>query len=717
MKRKLKTSRDMSIIASREATKMKNRLYQAILSSVSLLAIVTACSDDDFYMTKDQEAMMGTAVKFNIGISDKFVTRTSYRSDGSFNEDDLITIFRQYSNDGGKTFDESTVGYRVYSYQPKTVSGMNVALNTQWKVKVGKIGYEPSRGTFTQTEADSLTWDDGRTVRFGGWALSNLSGCLNNGSWSSFYPDFTVAGWVTASGPTHDIPLSLKHLGCRIAILPKSGNQIAKVEVSTDYKDYMRSDNADSQEDDEADICTEEEARKRVAAVEAVYDKMCMPGGVDFSTGLKAMSKAYYDSHSNASTIERDEDQSAMITFGTKSAEELTSLAVRPLFNYNNNNQYLVTIPHDMSSENAGDQLTLPSYTRFRVYMRDVNNGDKNTSGYEGTYHIFALNDIKGADGNAKFSDGMPLAAGYSYEFTVGYLYNRLVVTMNNSLSWTEQDLAQAYLNDKQQTSATYDYSWWTSAIDKSIQSVMESSANAYNPIFNINSVDDFIGFVRLVNGVAGQPTASYTLERGDEYEDESSTSVLNKSWKWYKVEGGKKTEITKAEAEQDGFVFYHVYHPADGDNAAYYEEVVLDGAYSFYSNLVNRKFTVNLTADLDLNDYKLDCIGDTQDHSFLGVFNGNFHTISNVYCPSGYLFGYAGQAHADAASAGTGAVISNLIVESDHPLTILKNGTGMKMLGIRMTADNYNSALADELLVPATSWVVAIQAMPMLVW
>ncbi len=684
---------------------MKIRLYQTILSSVAFLAIATACNDDDFYMTKEQEAMIGSAVNFSTSISDPFSSRTTYYHNGSFNEDDMITIYRQYSNDGGQTFDDATVGYRVYSYQSKTMSGMNVALNTQWRVKVGKIGYEPSRSTFTQTEADSLTWDDGRTVRFGGWALSNLSGCLSNGSWGSFYPDFTMAGWVTASGPTRDIPLSLKHLGCRIAIVPKSGNQIAKVEVSTDYEDYMRTDNADSKADDEADICTEEEARARAAAVKAVYNKMCMPGGIDFATGLKAMSKAYYDSHSNVSTIEREEDQAEMITFGTKSADELSTQALRPIFNYNNERQYFITIPHDMSTENAGDRLTLPSYTRFRVYIRDVNNGDKNTSGYEGTFHIFALNDIKGADGTAAFADGLPLAAGYSYEFTVGYLYNRLTVTMTNNLSWAQQDLDRAYLDDKQQTTATYDYSWWTSAIDESIRSVMQSSANAYNPLFNISNVDDFIGFIRLVNGVAGQNTASYTLERGEEYEDETSTDILSKHWKWYKVEDGKKTEITKEEAEQDGFVFYHVYHPADGDNAAYYEEVVLDGAYSFYSNLVNRKFTVNLMADIDLNDYKLDNIGDTEDNSFLGVFNGNFHTISNVYCPSGYLFGYAGQAHADAASAGSGAVISNLVVESDHKLTILKKGTAVKMLGIRMMAENYKSAFADELL--GTSYLV----------
>ncbi len=684
---------------------MKTRLLKAILPSIAILAIATACSDDDFYMTKEQEAMLGTAVNFNASISDPFMSRTSYNHDGKFNENDLITIYREYSNDNGQTFDESTLGYRVYSYQPKTVSGTGVSINTQWKVQVGKIGYEPDRGTFTQTEADSLTWDDGRTVRFRAWSLSNLSGCLGNGSWGSFYPDFTMANWITASGPTRDIPLSLKHLGCRIAITPKSGNQLYKVEVSTDYKDYMRIDNADSKEDDEADICSEEEARKRAEAVQAVYNKMCMPGGVDFSTGLKAMSKAYYNSHSNVSTIEQADDQAAMIEFGSKSADELTSLAVRPVFNNNNNNQYLITIPHDMSTENAGDRLTLPSYTRFRVYIRDVNNGDKNTPTYEGTYHIFALNDIKDDAGNETFADGLPLAAGYSYQFSVGYLYNRLVVTMTNTLSWTEQDLAQAYLDDKQQTTANYDYSWWTDAIDAAISRVLESSANSYNPVFSISSEEDFIGFIRLVNGVAGQNTASYTLERGEEYIDETSTSNLNKRWKWYKVVDGKKTEITKEEAEQDGFVFYHVYHPADGDNVAYYEEVVLDGAYSFYSNLVNRKFNVNLTADLDLNDVKLDNVGDSEEHSFLGIFNGNFHTISNVYVPGGYLFGYVGQAQADAASAGVGAVISNVVISSDHPLTVLKKGTSVKMLGIRMTAENYKAALADELL--GTSYVV----------
>ncbi len=679
---------------------MRIKLYQTVLSFMAMLAVAAACNQEDFLpTTEEQQKLLGTAVNFNASISDSFASRTTYRKDGSFNENDLITIYRQYSNDNGNTFDEENEGYRVYSYQPKNLSGMNVSLNTQWKVQAGKIGYETSKGAFTQTAADSLTWEDGRTVRFRAWALSNMSRCLSNGSWSLFYPDFTMSGWITASGPTHDIPLTLKHLGCRIAVIPKSGNQIYKVEFATDYLDYMRTDNADSDEDDQLDICTEEEARKRAEAVKAVYNKMCMPGGIDFSTGLKAMSKTYYNSHSNVSTIEQTEDQAAMITFNTKSANEIETLAVRPVFNINDNNQYFITIPHDISTDNAGERLTLPSYTRFRVYIRDVNNGDKNTSGYEGTYHILALNDIKDGSGNETFADGLPMVAGYSYEFTVGYLYNGLTVTMNNNFSWTEQDLEKAYLDDKQQTTPTPDYSWWTEAIDQSISNVIQSSANSFDPEFTISSVEDFLGFIRLVNGVAGQNTASYTLERGEEYEDESSTSVLDKRWKWYKVEGEKRTEITKEEAEQDGFVFYHAYHPADGDNTAYYEEVVLNGAYSFYSNLVNRKFKVNLTTDLDLNDLKLDNIGDAENHSFSGIFNGNSHTLSNVYVPNGYLFGYAGQAHEDASSGSKGAIISNLAISSTHPLSILNKGTDVKILGIRLTAPNYQSALAEELL------------------
>ncbi len=615
-----------------------------------------------------------------------------------------MTIYREYSSDGGKTFDESTLGYRVYSYQPKTVSGTSIAVNTEWKVVAGKEGYEKSE-YFTQTAADSLTWDNSQTVRFRAWALSNLSNCLNNNSWDSFYPDFTKSDWVTATGPTVNIPLQLKHLACRFSIVPMSGNQITKVEICTEKEDYMYKDNADTEDKDKADMCSDEEATKRAAAVKAAYNRLCTPGGVDFETGLKALSNTYQE-NGKVSDIEKAESQAQMIAFGTLTADELAEQAVHPSFHNNNGNQYFIAIPHDISSETEtqGERLSLPYYTRFRVYLRDVNSGDKEgTAGYEGGYHILALNDITDDGGEKKFTKGgggLQMIAGYSYQLKVGYKYGSLQVKMENSLSWNEQDAEAANLIDQQQTMpSASSYTWWKDAIDESIQNVVSGSERAFNPVFNISSADEFIEFIKLVNGTAATAhTSDYTLERGEEYTDETVTSGLTKKWKWYKVVGETKTEITKDDAEADGFVFYHAYHPADGDNQAYYEEKVLDAPYSFYSTLVNRKFKVNITADIDLQDLPLSTIADAQAHPFLGILDGNFHTLSNVYMADGYLFDYAGKGTDDMGSNGNGAVVSNLVIKSEHPICIVKSGTQMKLLGIRLLAPSNKSAFAETL-------------------
>lgn len=683
---------------------MRKMIYRHWLLLMAVALGCASCSDDDSdKLSADQQALVGKAVNFSASIADAFATRTTYNATGVFNHDDLMTIYRQYYDEDTKSFDESTEGYRVYSYQPKTVSGTSVFVNTEWKVKAGKTGYEPAKGTFTQTDADSLTWESGQTVRFRAWALSNLSGCLNNGSWDSFYPDFTKSDWVTATGPTVNIPLQLKHLACRISIVPKSGNQIAKVELATDPSDYVYNDNADTSEEDEADKWAD--AVGKAAAVKAAFDKLCMPGGIDFTTGLKALSKTYRENGS-VSNIETQAAQDQMITFGTKTLAELAEQAVRPAFHYNNGNQYLLAIPHDISNESTqGDRLTLPYYTRFRVYLRDVNNGDKNTSDYEGGYHILALNDITDASGSKMFTEdngGLQLIAGYSYQFQVGYKYGNLTVTMDNSFSWNQQDLETASLNDRQTEQATNEtpYKWWKDAIDTSIASVLSGTeSGGFNPVFNITNEAEFLEFIKLVNGTAATAhTADYTLERGEESVDETVNGNMNKQWKWYKVVGDTKTEITKAEAEADGFVFYHDYHPADGDNAAYYEELVLDAPYSFYSMLVNRKFQVNLTADLDLNDWSLTAVAASESHPFLGLFDGNFHTLSNVYMPGGYLFGYVGNGTENMGSNGNGAVISHLVIKSEHPVCVVKEGTQVKMLGIRLLAPSNQSAFAETL-------------------
>ncbi|MGN1263561.1 MAG: hypothetical protein ACI4TW_05945 [Prevotella sp.] len=525
-------------------------------------------------------------------------------------------------------------------------------------------------------------------------------------------PDFFMSSWVTASGPSSDIPLTLRHLGCRIVVEPLSGNRLYSVEISTDYKDYMRDDNADTEDNDIADKCTEDEARQRAEAVEAVLKKMCMPGGVDFETGLKAMSNAYRESHADIKTLEARQDQQEMITFGTLYADEIVTQALRPEFITNNGNRYLVTIPHDMSTEHAGERLTLPSFTRFRIYISDVNNGDVGTSGYEGTYHILALDDIlkvdnngntiKGEDGKdvKMFPEGMPLIAGYSYRFRMGYRYKTLQILPDNNFLWTDQDLEARSLTDEVQAepvNAT-PYKWWKDAIDNSIADVLSSSETSFSPVFKITNVAEFLEFIRLVNGTAYNPTPEFKIIRGDRYTDESAEKITYK-WKWYrqKEDGTPGDEITKEEAEAAGYIFYHSYYPAEGDNAAHYVENYLDAPYSFYSNLVNRKFKVVIDADLDCHDIPMPTIGSAE-APFLGIFDGQNHLISNLLMDSGYLFDYVGCAHENTASAAKGAVVSNIKLQSEHPICIVKTGKDVKILGIDLQSPSYKAAFAEEL-------------------
>ena len=81
----------------------------------ALLALFTACTDDDSLdtLSAEQRQLIGRAVNFDASIADAFSTRATYVNDGSFNEGDIITIYRQYSEDG-KTFAD-TKDYRVYN--------------------------------------------------------------------------------------------------------------------------------------------------------------------------------------------------------------------------------------------------------------------------------------------------------------------------------------------------------------------------------------------------------------------------------------------------------------------------------------------------------------------------------------------------------------------------------------------------------------------------
>ena len=674
---------------------------------ITALTILSACSADDDLLnpiTGEQKSLLGRAVNFNTSIADAFTSRATYNSDGRFNEGDLMTIYRQYSNDNGETFDSENEVYRVYYFKVHRAGNTGIQLKSEWAVKPGQLGSDgkgadipESRRLFTQTEADSLTWDNGKTVRFRAWSLSNLSGNNENGSNKSFYPDFTISEWVHASGPTLSIPLILRHIGCRMGFSPYLGNEITKVEICLDKEDYMRSDNADSATDDESDSMSEERAQAVAEEVTRVYNSMCMPGGIDLDNyRLKALTKEYY-SGGDFKNIISEENQGKMIDFASKTPEEIEQLAQRPLFAGNNGNYYSIAIPHDMSNGTfSGDVIILPPETRFRIYLKDVNNGDGNTS-EESKYHIFSLSDIKNGIGEAVFADGMKLYAGYSYMFTVGYHYGQFKVDASTSFSWAQQDLEMGNFSDAvepQPTSPT-PYKWWQDAIDDAINDAIVNNNN-FNPKFSLTNEAEFMEFINLVNGTAATNTGELAKTwRSGKINTENGTNY----W-WYDPANpideitGDTVWVTHAIGAERGFIFYKHYFPADGDKAAHYEEDYLRGAYSFYSNIVKRAFTVKLAADIDLKDLKLTAIGKTAATPFQGNFDGQMHTISNMNIPTGYLF-----EHIDQAS------VCNLTITGNSRLSLVKEGKKSKIAGVAMTTPAYGGNAIAKALV-GTSYV-----------
>ncbi|MBO4263967.1 MAG: hypothetical protein J5871_04740, partial [Bacteroidales bacterium] len=270
----------------------KNILYLA------LLLLAAGCAKEAFSPVR--EALIGRGVNFSTSMAEPFETRTTYQHNGAFNEGDIMTIYRQYINADGVTFNSADEAYRVYQLNTKYATGTTLALDTDWKPRAGAKGSNLPGTTFVQTSADSLTWENGKTVRFRAWSRSNLAGAIGNSkNKGSYYPDYSISDWVTVSGPTIAVPMRLKHQGCRIGITPKAGNELCKAEVCTEWEDYMWEDNADTNANDESAEehgKTEAQAKEEAAAVKAVYDRMCMPSGVDIGTSLlNTMTKDLYN--------------------------------------------------------------------------------------------------------------------------------------------------------------------------------------------------------------------------------------------------------------------------------------------------------------------------------------------------------------------------------------------------------------------------------------
>lgn len=669
----------------------------------------TACSNYESGLPDDERPydLIGRRVSFEASLAQKFQTRVTMHHDGSFNEGDQMRIFRQYSTgSGGSVFDESTEAFRTYYLKMDYAAGTTVSLHSDWFPKDGKLksddpGLEPT----VQTEADSLVWENGRTVRFCAWGRSNLSGAIDKGTRGSYYPDYTVSDWVTVSGPTYNIPLAMRHISCRIGLTCKPGNEFAGAVICTDWEDYKRPDNADTQAHDDAEMAkTDEQAREECAQVMAVYNRMCMPAGVDDHTFLlTAMTKDLYnDDNTDFMNLERYGVSDGIVKIGTKSADYIAENVQHPVFNSNDGRLYMMSIPFDMSSTGLGQDLKLPACTRFKVWLYDVNDGDKaSTSGTEGSWHIFALSDIRNDGGEVAFPDGLDLKAGYSYLFSVGYHYDHLTITATDSFSWSEQDLGTDNAADEAHQQEELDFRWWTSAYRAAAVTAM--GGGEFFPSFSVSNQKEFITFIKLVNGTAAGRMTGLTRGKvrkdaqGHEIKDEDGFETY---WWIFDDGSGNTVEVTREEAEGLGYVFYPHFYPTVSTQAAHITEDYISGPIDFFDPDYGSHFDVNLTQDLDLYDWELPGIGQGKT-VFSGNFKGNGHKLTNLNMQNGYLFEHV-----------MDGAVSNLRIESTHDITLIGTsvpdgplGWGCYISGISLMCNSRGCSIADTL--KGTSYVV----------
>ena len=659
---------------------MKHILYYFIAAMA-----LTACSADDdadadadWHLSPEQQTLMGQAVRFDASMAEPFRTRATYRHDGSFNEGDQMRIFRQYAAEDGSTFLTDGEIFRTYYHKVNYAAGTSVSLDDDWLPMAGKQKSDAPGKTDVQTAGDSLTWENGRIVRFRAWGRSNLSGALNSGTKGNYYPDYTVSDWVTVSGPTKSIPLTMRHITCRIGLTCKAGNEFGSATICTDPKDYEK----------EGDL----------AQVMAVYNKMCMPAGVDDETFLlTAMPQALYNAtDTDFKNLERYTKDNGIVKIGEKESSLIRKDVQRPVFNGNDGRLYLMSIPYDMSSNDAGKELVLPACTRFKVWLYDVNNGDRsNTTGATGTesnYHIFALSDIKDGDGKPIFASGLTLKAGYSYLFNVGYHYNKFTITPADNFSWEQQDLEAQYAQNKAVTQNALDFSWWTSAYVKAAKEALYEGKD-FLPEFSIANQARFLTFIKLVNGTAA--TRMSGLTRGEVRG--TDTDGFETYW-WISDtetdENGQPKRYTKAEAEAVGYVFYPHFYPTVSTQKAHVIEDYVTGPMDFYDTDFGNRYKVNLTADLDLYDWQLPSIGEDNGKPFRGNFLGNGHTLRNVNMQSGYLFAHV-----------MDGAITNLKIESTHATSLLNTaeasgttGWGCYIAGISMLCPSTGNSIATSL-------------------
>lgn len=680
---------------------LSRHIETLLLCCIVMCVGALSCTKETLFdgLTPDQRELIGTGVDFSASISELFETKASYaNSDGDFSVGDQLTIYRQYWT--GSAFGEEE--YRQYKLEQKTATGTSIYVGEpKWVPIAGRLGGKwdaatSATVTFTQTAADSLTWNDDRTVRFRAVGRSNYANIISNTDKTKYYPDFTISDWVTVSGPTSEIPFTMKHLGSRIQFSAKEGgNLVQKVEICIDDADYERDDNSTDAAHDASDkILTDEHgnaitAAQAAANVRAVYDRMCLPAGVDIETGLfTTMTKAFYNSATDFSTIV--DTPSAMVKYGVRTSSEIAADVQRPVFTSRlyGGRLFFVTIPYDMSNESTGGEpLVLPPYTRFKVWMYDVNNGDKiSTDRDEGTYHIFSLSDVSGSN----FSEGMEFAPGKSFDFTVGYVYDRLTVEVAPSFQWVEENLSDMSGSSEASDPSLSQtpYSWWKTAIDNAITSARADGGN-YNPEFHITSRQQFLEFINLVNGTAATKTSG--LEQAYREIYDTNGQLVSSGYWWYTGinSDGEYQWTTREAMEAEGYIFFNQYYQSVGDIGSESRETYLKGPFSFYDSGFNMHFSVKLDCDLDMDDWPLESIGKTAASAFSGSFDGQNHSITNLYMKDKYLFGNI-----------EGADIRNLVLVSSDTLALVNSARGANYIaGISLKADCSASSIANSII------------------
>ena len=343
----------------------------------------------------------------------------------------------------------------------------------------------------------------------------------------------------------------------------------------------------------------------------------------------------------------------------------------------------------------------LPACTRFKVWLYDVNNGDRHTTdgstGSESNYHIFALSDIKNGD-KAAFPNGLTLKAGYSYLFNVGYHYDKLTITPVDNFSWTEQDLGTLTGQNEAQEKKDLDFTWWTNAYRKAAKTAL--NGGVFLPSFSIKNQTEFRTFIHLVNGTAAKKMSG--LKRGKVRLDEQNDPIKDadgfETYWWILEnetdENGNPMQITMEEAEAMGYVFYPHFYPTISTQKAHVIEDYVTGPMDFYDTDFGNRYEVNLTEDLNLYDWELPSIGEKRKYPFRGNFKGGGHTLSNLNMKDKYLF----------AHVKDGA-ITNLRIESTHDVSLLKtavssgkSGWGCYIAGISLLCNSSQYAIADSL-------------------